>query len=547
MRRLAWFFLLLAGVQVASAQDHHSQGAAKPAILLPGLGRHHHPISTYSPEAQRFFDQGLTLVFGFNHEEAVRSFERAAELDPKSPMPWWGIALALGPNINMPMDEAQHKRAYEALQKALTLATHAPENERAYVQALAGRYSSDPKADLMGLQVNYANNMFKLTIFLPDDLDAATLYAESLMDLNPWRLWTNDGKPAEGTEKIVAVLESVLKRDPNHIGANHYYIHAVEASPHPEKALASAKRLETLVPGAGHLVHMPGHTYMRTGDYGGVITANERAAEADRQYLRATGTEGGMYDLMYYSHNVHFLAHGYMAEGKFAEALNAANELVAHVGPAVPQFAMAEFFLPTPYFVLLRFQRWDDVLKIPAPDAQWTTTTGLWHFARGVAHAAQGNVSAAQKERQELAVIESKTPPEAEFSAYFNKARTFLALAGASLDARLAAAEGNRKLAIEHWKKAVEVQDSLNYGEPPEWYYPVRESLGGELLRDGQFGQAERVFREDLEKNPRNPRSLFGLMESLKAQKRNADAEWVRRQFEAAWKDADVKLRVEDL
>ncbi len=551
MKQLCLLFLVC--VPAASAQEHHAAGPATPASLpaaaglLPGMGQHHHPISTTSPEAQRFFDQGLTLVFGFNHDEAVRSFERAAELDPQSPMPWWGIALALGPNINMPMDEAQHKRAYAALQKASALVAKAPANERAYVEAVAKRYSSDPKADLMKLQVAYAHAMGELVKLYPDDLDAATLYAESLMDLNPWRLWTNDGKPAAGTEEIVAVLESVLRREPNHVGANHYYVHAVEASPHPEKALPSAQRLETLVPGAGHLVHMPGHIYIRTGDYAGAATANERAAEADRQYMRATGTEGSMYDFMYYSHNLHFLAAACMAEGKSAEARKAAEELVAHVGPAVPQFAMAEFFLPRPIFVSLRFQRWDDVLKAPAPDPRWTTTMGLWHFARGAAFAAKGETSKAQAERQTLAEVESKTPPEAEFSGYFNKARTFLALAGAVLDARIAAAQGHRKDAIEHWKKAVEIYESLNYGEPPEWYYPVRESLGGELLRDGSAAEAEKIFREDLEKNPRNPRSLFGLMESLKAQKKPVAAELVRRQFEAAWQNADVKLRVEDL
>ncbi|MFB3921358.1 MAG: hypothetical protein ACE145_06520 [Terriglobia bacterium] len=547
MKQWVGLLVFFVGVQAAPAQEHHGAAPAKPASLLAGMGQHHHPILTRNPEAQRFFDQGLTLIFGFNHDEAVRSFERAAQLDPQSPMPWWGIALALGPNINMPMDEAQHKRAYAALQKALALAANAPENERAYVEALAKRYSSDPKADAMNLQVAYKDAMKALVERFPDDLDAATLYAESMMDLNPWRLWTNDGKPAPGTQEILDVLESVLRREPNHPGANHYYIHAIEASPHPEKALASAKRLETLVPGAGHLVHMPGHIYMRTGDYGGVVTANVRAAEADRQYLRATGTEGSAYDLMYYAHNLHFLAHGYMAEGRYADARKAADDLVAHVSRGVEQMPMGEFYLPTTTFVLLRFQRWDEILKSPAPDGRWTTTTGLWHFARGVAHAAKGDVSAAQRERQELAAIESQTPPEAEFSAYFNKARTFLALAGASLDARMAAAEGDRKLAIDHWRKAVEIEDSLNYGEPPEWYYPVRESLGGELLRDGQSAEAERVFRADLERNPRNPRSLFGLMESLKAQKKLTDADFVRRQFEAAWRNADLALRVEDL
>ena len=548
MKHGAWSVLLwLAVCPAAIAEEHHSAPPTKPAILFTNLGHHHHPIATKSADAQKFFDQGLTLVFAFNHEEAVRSFQRAAELDPQSPMPHWGIALALGPNINLDVDPEREKAAYEAVHQALSLSSRAPENERAYVETLAKRYSSDPKADLMKPQSDYANAMRQLVERYPDDLDAATLYAESLMDLNPWRLWTNDGQPAPGTEEIIAVLESVLKRDPNHVGANHYYIHVVEPSPHPERALPSAKRLETLVPGAGHLVHMPGHIYMRTGDYAGAVTANLKAAAADRAYLRATGTEGGMYDLMYYSHNLHFLTAGYMGEGRFADALKAAAELVTHVTPGVQKMPMGEFFLPTSTFVLLRFHRWDDILKVPAPDARWTTTAGLWHFARGMAFAAKGNLQNAAAERKELAAIESQTPPEAEFSGYFNKARDFLRLAEHMLDARIAAARGDRKTAIGHWRKAVEVEDSLNYGEPPEWYYPVRESLGGELLRDGQATEAEKVFRADLEKNPRNPRSLFGLLESLKAQKRTADADWVRRQFEAAWKNAGVNLRVEDL
>jgi tetratricopeptide (TPR) repeat protein len=548
MKHAAWSVLLLTIVcPAALAQEHHSSGAPKPATLFTNLGHHHHPVATKSPEAQEFFDQGLTLAFAFNHEEAVRSFQRAAELDLQSPMPPWGIALALGPNINLDVDPEREKAAYEAVQKALSLAAQAPENERAYVEALAKRYSIDPRAELKKLAREYASAMGELSRRYPDDLDAATLYAESLMDLNPWRLWTNAGQPAPGTEEIIALLESVLRRDPNHIGANHYYIHAVEPSPHPERALPSAHRLEALVPGAGHLAHMPGHIYMRTGDYAAAAASNARAAEADRAYLRATGNEGGLYDLMYYGHNLHFLTAAYMAEGRFADAKKAADELVVHVGPGVQEMPMGEFYLPTPVFVLLRFQQWDEILKTPAPDARWTTTTGLGHFARGIAFAAKGNLAGAQAERKELGAIESKTPPEAEFSAYFNKARDFLRLAGHILDARLAAARGDRPGAIEHWQKAVEVGDTLNYGEPPEWYYPVRKSLGGELLRDGQAAEAEKVFRADLERNPRNPRSLFGLMESLIAQKKTADADWVRGAFEAAWKNADVTLRVEDL
>ena len=260
MKLLAPVIVLLAGVCSLFAQS-------KPPALMPGMGHHHHTISTKSPEAQRFFDQGLTLVFAFNHEEAARSFRRASELDPQSAMSLWGVALSLGPCINLDVDPPHERAAYEAAQKALSLAAGATESERDYIQALAKRYSSDHKADLRRLDAEYANAMRELSKHYPDDLDAATLYAESLMDLHPWKLWSLDGHPTEGTEEILTVLESVLQRDPNHLGANHYYIHATEASPHPEWALASARRLETLSPAAGHLVHMPAHTYMRLGDY----------------------------------------------------------------------------------------------------------------------------------------------------------------------------------------------------------------------------------------------------------------------------------------
>ena len=293
MRLLSALFVFLgAGVCLSFAQPQI------PA-LMTGLGQHHHTISTKSPEAQRFFDQGLTLVFGFNHEEAERSFRRAAELDPESAMAFWGVALALGPCINnSDLDPPHERAAYEAVQKALSLASSATERERDYIQALAKRYSGDPRIDLRKLDADYARAMRDLSKRYPDDLDASTLYAESLMDLHPWKLWDLDGRPTEGTQEILAVLESVLRRDPNHLGANHYYIHATEASPHPEWALASARRLETLAPGAGHLVHMPAHTYMRVGDYSAAAHSNAVAAGVDRNYLGESGTTGSMYDMM---------------------------------------------------------------------------------------------------------------------------------------------------------------------------------------------------------------------------------------------------------
>jgi len=522
-----------------------------PAAIVPGLGGHTHPIRTSSAEAQRFFDQGMVLLFGFNHEEAIRSFERASQLDPQAAMPHWGIALALGPNINLDVDPEREKAAYEAVQRALALSaaanlSGAPEQERAYIAALARRYSIAPGADLRKLAEDYAQAMRELSRRYPDDLDAAVLFAESLMDLRPWRLWTLDGRPAEGTEEVISVLESVLRREPRHIAANHYYIHAVEASPDPHRALPSARRLETLVPAAGHLVHMPAHIYMRTGDYRAAVASNVTAAEVDRAYLRQNNLEHSLYSFMYYSHNIHFIASAAGMTGRYAEALRAAEQLVQHVGPAAAEMPMLEFFLPTRLFVLLRFNRFDEILREPAPDAKWVMTTALWHFARGVAYAGKTQLPQASAERAAIETARGQTPAAAEFGAYFNKSHTFFSLAANILDARMAAARGQRAPAIEFWRRAVEAEDTLNYGEPPEWYYPTRESLGAALLQDGKAAEAEAVFRADLERNQRNPRSLFGLWRSLQAQNKTADADWVHRQFEAAWQGADSQLRLED-
>jgi hypothetical protein len=514
---------------------------------MPGLGQHHHTVSTKSPQAQLFFDEGLTLVFAFNHEEAARAFRRASELDPQSAMAFWGVALALGPCINLDVDPPHEQAAYEAVQKALSLASGATESERAYIQALAKRYSSDSKVDLRKLDAEYANALRELSKNYPDDLDAATLFAESLMDLHPWKLWSLDGRPTEGTEEIVAVLESVLRRDPNHIGANHYYIHAVEASPHPEWSLASARRLETLAPAAGHLVHMPAHTYMRVGDYSSAARSTTAGADADRPYLRDSGTTGSMYDMMYYCHNLHFLAAADGMAGNFIGAKHAADELAGHVATMLNDMPVAEVYVPTPIFVLVRFHRWDEILRLPPPNSRLAMTTAFWHFARGSAFAAKNQITMAVAERRILETARKETKADVEFSFYSNKANTFLALAANILDARISTAQADPERAIQSWEKAAAIEDKLNYGEPPEWFYPVRESLGSALLLNGQAGRAEAVFRADLEQYPRNPRSLFGLLRTLEAQKKNADVEEVRREFEAAWKSADGPLELGDL
>jgi tetratricopeptide (TPR) repeat protein len=535
--------LLLLTLWPQQPHDGHSPAADQPATLMTGLGRLHHPIATSSPDAQRFFDQGLTLVYAFNHEEAVRSFRRAAELDPAAAMPHWGIALALGPNINdYDVDAAREKAAYDEAQRARTLAAQAPAQERAYIDALVERYSIEPNADLKAMAVRYKDAMRELARRYPEDLDAATLYAESLMDLHPWMLWSADGKPTEGTEDIVATLEAVLRRDPMHIGANHYYIHAVEASKTPGRALASAGRLETLVPDAGHLVHMPAHIYMRTGNYEGAVASNAKAADVDRQYIKARGANG-LYPMMYYNHNLDFLASAAMMSGQFKEAKNASGMVVANATPMIPAMAALEPFAAKTLYVLLRFSRWDDVMALPPPDRAHLILTALWHFGRGVAQAARGNENDAVKERDLYTAARKAIVPD--YAWGYNQARDMLAITDAVLDAWIARATRHDDAAIEAWRRAVAAEDALNYNEPADWFYPTRESLGAALLRARRADEAAQVFRDDLERNPGSGRSLFGLWQAQLSKKDPAAAA-TEKQYRAAWRNADVTLRLLD-
>jgi tetratricopeptide (TPR) repeat protein len=543
-RNLIAFLLAILPLTFALAQGHAEHGAAlqeKPAVLMEGMGNLHHPIATTIPEAQKFFDQGLTLMYGFNHAEAIHSFQRAAELDPTAAMPLWGIALALGPNYNLDVDPAAEKAAYDAAQKALGVAPKAPENERDYIESVAKRYTNDPKADLKQLSRDYSAAMKAMTQKYPDDLDAAVLYAESLMDLNPWKLWNADGTPAIGTRDILNALESVLRRNPDHVGANHYYVHAVEASPHPELGLPSAERLKTLVPAGGHLVHMPAHIYMRTGDYDGAVKANEIASKVDLDYIQKNNIQG-VYPMMYYNHNVHFLYAAAAMEGRFAEAKKAADAVSANAAVIAAEVAMVEFFVPTNYFVLLRFNRYADILELPAPASSLPITTAAWHYARGVAFAQTGKLGEAETEQKALAECVGKVPADA--LAGLNPASAVLKVATLALDARIAEAKKDVNGAIRLWKQAVAAQDALSYDEPPDWYYSVRESLGGALCRNGQHAEAEKVFREELELHPRSGRALYGLIQSLHAQKKDADAAQVKPLFDEAWKNADTQLDI---
>jgi tetratricopeptide (TPR) repeat protein len=537
---------ILAG-SIALAQPHGDPH--KKAALFKGLSDLHHPVSTKNAEAQAFFDQGLRLLYAFNHDEAKRSFQRAADIDPELAMAHWGMALSVGPNYNADANAEQLKAAYQSIQKALKLAPNASAPEQGYIQALTKRYSDDPKAEKPMLALAYKTAMGELSKRYPDDLDAATLYAESAMNLRPWDLWSLEGDPREGTEEIVRVLESVLRRNPDHIGANHYYIHAVEASRTPERALEAARRLGGLAPGAGHLVHMPAHIYHRVGDYAAAADSNEKAAAVDLQYILVHKVHG-IYPMMYYSHNLHFLAVAHGMQGRYADAKKAADQLAAHVGPHVKDMPMLEGFLPTPTLIAIRFRRWDDIMKLPEPAKEQAINRSIWHFARGLAAAQRNDVAGAGKELQAFNELFSALPKEAMLGPR-NSAQAVLTIPKKMLSAQLNLARDPKDAeAIELLQQAITAEDALNYMEPADWYLHVRETLGGVLLRAGRAKEAEQVFRADLERHRRNGRSLFGLMKSLEAQGKMYEAQMVRQQFDAAWRNADAdgkKLRVEDL
>ena len=525
--------------------QHTPAGPAAPVRLLSGLGTHQHPIVTSSREAQRCFNQGIVLVYGFNHGQAIRLFERAAELDPRAPMPLWGIALAYGPNINdVEMDRERAKTADGYVRRALALTSVGNSRERAYVEALRTRYSSDPNADLKRLQVDYADAMAALAKRYPADLDAQVLYAESLMNLRPWQLWTRDGRPSDVTKEVVRVLESVLKRSPLHPGANHYYIHTMEASPSPQKALASAKRLETLVPAAGHLVHMPAHIYARTGDFVASADSNAAAAGVDERYLQRVDARTGLYPLMYYNHNIHFESYAAAMAGQYVRARRTADKLTANVAPAVAEMPMIEGFLPQQYYVFLRFSKWEDILALPAPASPLRLTTVMWRYARAVALAGKNDVVAARSEQQRFLDAAATIPPDAPVGV-LNTAGQMFAVARPLLAGRIAAADGDLAGAIGHYQSAVAAEDALTYDEPPTWYYPVRETLGAALLARGDAAAAEAVFRQDLAYNPRNGRSLFGLWHALDALGRKAEAARAAAEFRRVWTAADVVLTLE--
>jgi tetratricopeptide (TPR) repeat protein len=514
----------------------------KPPKLLEGLGDQTHPINTDVPLAQRYFDQGLILTFGFNHYAAIAAFEEAARLDPTCAMCHWGIALALGPNINAPMGPEAATRAYAEVQKALELVQDSySAREKAYIEALAKRYSKEVPEDRSDLDLAYANAMRKVYEADPSDVDGATLFAESLMDLYPWAYWTAGGEPKEYTQEIVDTLEAVFVIAPNHVGANHYYIHAVEEY-YPEKGEEAADRLGDLAPDAGHLVHMPSHIYWRIGRYEDATEINQRAAAADEEYF-SWCAPGAFYRAAYYPHNIHFLWAAASTEGRSDLALMTARRLAAATAPDMAAMPMLQEFVAIPLLTQARFARWDSLLAEPEPAPGAVYVTGIWYYTRGLAQVRTGDADAARLSLAQLAETAQLEDAEALILAGGTaSAAQLLAIAVAHLDGEIALAEGDPTTAIADLQRAAELHDGLAYMEPPPWYAPPRQVLGVVLLEQGRAEEAEAVYVEDLRQYPKNGWSLLGLAQSFDAQGEQAKADWARQGFEAAWARADVEL-----
>lgn len=519
------------------------RGPDQPA-LLTGLGDYHFPITTSSEEAQRYFDQGMVLTYGFNHAAAVRSFAEAEKLDADCAMCAWGQAYALGPNINAPMGPEAGAAAYDAAQRAVKLAKgpNTTERERDYVAAVAQRYGEDPTKDRAELDARYAGAMKDLARKYPDDVDAAVLYAESLMDLSPWNYWGADGKAGPHTDELMAALEWALAVAPDHVGANHYYIHAVEEY-YPERGVPAADRLGNLAPEAGHLVHMPSHIYWRVGRYEDAMEINQRAAAADEEYF-AICRPSALYRGLYYPHNIHFLWAAAAAEGRSDIALSAARKLEAKTKLQLAEFPFMQEFMSTPQLTLVRFGRFDEVLGMPVPDIDHRFLRGISNYSRGIAQARAGDIETAEGLLTELKTVQAD-PETAELmlAGGVASAATLLDIAVAHLEGEIATANGNQAAAVAALERAVAMQDELAYMEPPPWYFPTRQALGAAQLAAGEAAAAEATYRKDLEQYPANGWSLFGLSQALEAQDREVEARWAMKGYQNAFSRADVQLQ----
>ncbi len=552
LRLVAYFFVLTFAFACASSPKGEPTGTApleaknaeRTAPLLEGMGDLHWRISSDSELAQQYFDQALTLAYGFNHLEAERSFREAARLDDDCAICFWGAALVLGPNINDPVPTADRElKAYETLGEAVARSEHASEKERALIEALQARYAATPPEDRSSLDLAYADAMRAVAKGFPDDLQIQTLFAEAMMDTMPWAYWTKDAQPKPLTEEVFVTLDFVLERDPDHPGANHFYIHAVEQE-QPERGVKPADNLRRVVPGAGHLVHMPSHIYIRVGRYHDGSSANELAIEADNDYVtqcRAQGT----YPVAYVPHNHHFLWATTTMEGRSADALDAARHTAQHVDRSLirePEMGMLQHFSAIPYYALVRFGKWEEILREPAPDADLLYPTAVWHYARGIAFARDRRLKEANEELRRVRAIASDPRLEEIKIWGLNPTSSLAAIAEAVLRAEIAAARKEVKTAVTQLRKAIAIEDSLIYGEPPDWFYPVRHNLGAILLEAGRARAAEKVYREDLARFPDNGWSLFGLAQSLRAQGKKQEAAEVQQRFEKAWQHADVEI-----
>jgi tetratricopeptide (TPR) repeat protein len=527
-------------------QDHGAHGhppghEAGAMPLLKGFGDWRHRIRTTSPDAQRYFDQGLRLTYAFNHDEAVRSFERAVQLDPDCAMCHWGIAYALGPNINLPMDAKVEPRAFEAIGRAVRLERRTTPGEQALIDAMALRYGEPAGAARADRDLAYANAMRDVAKRFPDDIDAQVLFADAMLNLRPWNQWTRDGRPQPGTLELVGVLEGAIKRQPTHAGACHFYIHAIEASETPERALPCAERLPKLMPGAGHVVHMPAHVYLRVGRYEEAARANIAAVEADQRYFAAHRAAPGIYPLFYAPHNLHFLWSTYLLSGQHQKALTAARALAGRVAlDDARANASLEGFLTPAILTLTRFGNWDAVLAEPAPPADLRFATGMFHYARGAAFAARKDAASAEAEltRVRAAAAEVKD----DLIIILNPAAALLKLAAEALAGQIAAKQRRFDDAIAHFQTAANMEDALTYDEPPPWYHSARNMLGEALLEAGRPADAAAAFRDDLRYVRETGWSLSGLERALRAEGKPQEAVDAQRRFKAAWKYADVTV-----
>jgi tetratricopeptide (TPR) repeat protein len=507
--------------------------------LFDNLGTLHHAITTTSEEAQQYFDQGLRLIYAFNHEEAIRSFEEAARRDPSAAMAYWGLGLALGPNINASMDKRNERRVFYAVQQARAHRARVSAAERGYIEALSKRYSLKGRGRAAQGKA-YADAMRSLWREFPEDPDAGVLFAEALMDHRPWDLWTADGQPQPGTEEILSTLESILDRYPEHPGACHYYIHAVESSSAPERALPCAERLPGLMPGAGHLVHMPAHTYIRLGKDHEAVERNAQAVHVDQEYLAERKMTGDYAD-SYYAHNLHFLWASLVMEGRRADALKVARELTGRIVEGeVRKDKWKELYLPTPLWSMIRFGQWDELLREPAPPRDLHLLHGMWRLGRGMALAGTGRLSGAEGEQVVLSGFTKRVGHHR--SSEFKTERALLKIAEHLLAGEIALRRQKYADAVKHLEDAVKLEDSLPYSEPRFWPIPIRHYLGATLLMADRPGDAEDVYRTDLARNPNNGWAFLGLTQSLRAQHKSSEAEDAERQFEDAWGYADVSL-----